>query len=174
MALSMDLTELYTSGSEEDFATLYKHYRRKGLALAKRILKNLALAEDAYQDAMLNLWKKREQFQNKCRFETYAHRVVINAALMIKRKVEAMEKKALQLKHQPQEVIAVEDDNIGSVQFAKAIYKLRPASTELALVLAKNEGLSIRAGAKKYGISPAAFKTRVYRMRAQLDQAING
>lgn len=54
-----------------------------------RITRNTALAEDAVQDALLNAWAKRGQFQGTSTLETWIHRIAVNAALAIVRKQRA-------------------------------------------------------------------------------------
>ena len=44
------------------------------------------MAEDAVQDALLNAWHKRHQYQRTARLETWIHRIAVNAALQILRK----------------------------------------------------------------------------------------
>jgi RNA polymerase sigma-70 factor, ECF subfamily len=51
-----------------------------------RITRSRDMAEDAVQDALLNAWNKRHQFESSSRLETWIHRIAINAALQIVRK----------------------------------------------------------------------------------------
>lgn len=51
-----------------------------------KITRNPDLAADAVQDALLNAWNKRHQFQRSARLDTWIHRVAINAALNLIRK----------------------------------------------------------------------------------------
>jgi RNA polymerase sigma-70 factor (ECF subfamily) len=46
-----------------------------------KITRNPDMAADAVQDALLNAWNKREQFEQTARLETWIHRIAINAAL---------------------------------------------------------------------------------------------
>ncbi len=51
-----------------------------------KITRNRDLAEDAVQDALLNAWNKRHQFDRSARLDTWIHRIAVNAALQILRK----------------------------------------------------------------------------------------
>lgn len=51
-----------------------------------RITRNPPLAEDALQDALLNAWKNRHQFQHGAKLETWIHSIAVNAALAALRK----------------------------------------------------------------------------------------
>lgn len=56
-----------------------------------RITHDPTLAEDAVQDALLNAWKKRHQYQRTARLETWIHRIAVNAALQLLRKSRPVE-----------------------------------------------------------------------------------
>jgi len=51
-----------------------------------KITRNPDLAADAVQDALLNAWNKRHQFERTARLDTWIHRIAINAALNLMRK----------------------------------------------------------------------------------------
>ena len=51
-----------------------------------KITRNPDLAADAVQDALLNAWRKRDQFNSTSRLDTWIHRIAINAALNLLRK----------------------------------------------------------------------------------------
>lgn len=46
-----------------------------------KITRNPDMAADAVQDALLNAWNKRHQFEQSARLETWIHRIAVNAAL---------------------------------------------------------------------------------------------
>ncbi|NQV87807.1 MAG: RNA polymerase sigma factor [Woeseiaceae bacterium] len=46
-----------------------------------KITRNPDMAADAVQDALLNAWNKRHQFEQTARLDTWIHRIAINAAL---------------------------------------------------------------------------------------------
>ncbi len=51
-----------------------------------KITRNPDLAADAVQDALLNAWNKRHQFQSTARLDTWIHSIAVNAALGLLRK----------------------------------------------------------------------------------------
>lgn len=53
-----------------------------------RITRSPQLAEDALQDALLNAWNKREQFDHGAQLETWIHRIAVNSALQLIRKLK--------------------------------------------------------------------------------------
>ena len=51
-----------------------------------KITRNPDLAADAVQDALLNAWNKRHQFQSTARLDTWIHSIAVNSALGLLRK----------------------------------------------------------------------------------------
>lgn len=51
-----------------------------------KITRDPDMAADAVQDALLNAWNKRHQFEQTARLDTWIHRIAVNAALGIIRK----------------------------------------------------------------------------------------
>jgi len=56
------------------------------LALARRVLGDWALAEDAVQDAFQNAFRALDGFQERSSLETWLHRITVNASLTILRR----------------------------------------------------------------------------------------
>ena len=56
------------------------------LAVAKRIVMDIAIAEDVVQDAFSNVFKNLEKFRGDAALKTWMHRIVVNQALMALRK----------------------------------------------------------------------------------------
>ena len=50
-------------------------------AACLKITRNPDMAADAVQDALLNAWNKRQQFERSAKLDTWIHRIAINAAL---------------------------------------------------------------------------------------------
>ena len=90
-----------------------------------KITRNRDLAEDAVQDALLNAWNKRYQFDRSARLDTWIHRIAVNAALQLLRKNRPGVWEPLETD--------VADD-VGSLDDARAGQEL---DKELALALGK-------------------------------------
>lgn len=62
---------------------------RPGHALAWRILRNQADAEEVVQEAVLQLWRSAEKFEGKSSLKTYFHKIVMREChFLIKRRHE--------------------------------------------------------------------------------------
>ena len=72
--------------TQADFHAAISDRSDRWFAACLKITCNRDLAEDAVQDALLNAWNKRHQFDNTARLDTWIHRIAINAALQLLRK----------------------------------------------------------------------------------------
>lgn len=71
----------------EDLPDLNRNTLAKFLSVALRIVGNLDDANDAVQSAMLKAWAKRDTFKGQSSWATWAHRIVVNEALMLARDI---------------------------------------------------------------------------------------
>jgi len=80
------------AGDEEALDMILRGNRKKMLAIARRILKNSADAEDAAQEALLNVFRKIKTFRGNSKFSTWLTSVGINTTLMkLRRKTSRKE-----------------------------------------------------------------------------------
>jgi RNA polymerase sigma factor (sigma-70 family) len=66
-------------GDEEAFDQLVERVGDSLYSVARRILRDTALAQDATQQALLAAWQNLPQLRDPDRFEAWAYRLVVNA-----------------------------------------------------------------------------------------------
>ena len=75
-------TELVISaqqGDKEAFTSLAAALADRFLAVSHRILRDLSLAEDATQQALLTIWRDLPQLRDPVRFEAWSYRLLVRA-----------------------------------------------------------------------------------------------
>ena len=72
--------------TQADFHKVISEKSDRWYSACLKITRNPDLAADAVQDALLNAWNKRHQFEQSARLDTWIHRIAINAALTLIRK----------------------------------------------------------------------------------------
>ena len=77
-----ELVERLKAGDRAAFEQLVRCYGPQMLLVARRFFKREADAEDALQDAFLNVVRSIGNFGGRCRLATWLHRVTVTAALM--------------------------------------------------------------------------------------------
>ena len=67
------------NGDEEAFASLAVAAADRLHAVAHRILRDIDLAEDATQQALLNVWRDLPQLRDPARFDAWSYRLLVRA-----------------------------------------------------------------------------------------------
>ena len=73
------LVERAMHGDEEAFDLLVDRVGDSLYSVARRILRDATLAQDATQQALLGAWRNLPQLRDPDRFEAWAYRLVVNA-----------------------------------------------------------------------------------------------
>lgn len=176
----VELVDRYLSGDAGAFMEIVRRYRSMVYKLAIKITGNPDDAEDATQDAFLNLSTKLDRFQGRSALKTWIYRVAVNAALMVVRGG----KKHRQ--HQELDTIGGRDDDDGpsalvlpddsevpetrmldreAMAVVRAAIDRLPETFRAVVVLADLEELSNREIAAVLDISVPAIKSRLHRAR---------
>lgn len=171
-------------GAPEAFEALCHTLTPRLLRIALRITQNREDAEDAVQDSLMRAYMHIQNFQENCKFSTWLTRIVMNSALMIRRKnrngrqfhsddSQGKGSFALPLEipdHSPnpeQRCVETERRRI----LRRAVSKLRPRMRAV-IEVAQFQELPIKETAKVLDISVAAAKGRFFHARAALRRSV--
>ena len=77
--MDIDLVRAAQRGDEEAFASLALAAGGRLHAVAHRILRDLDLAEDATQQALLTIWQDLPRLRDPARFEAWSYRLLVRA-----------------------------------------------------------------------------------------------
>ena len=78
-AMDTDLVTRAQHGDEEAFASIAVAAGDRLHAVAHRILRDVDLAEDATQQALLSIWRDLPQLRDPGRFDAWAYRLLVRA-----------------------------------------------------------------------------------------------
>jgi RNA polymerase sigma-70 factor (ECF subfamily) len=164
----------------EAFQEMFVAYRPKFVAMAHAILRNREDAEDAVQNAFVSGYLHLRSFEGRSALTTWFTRIVLNAALMIRRK-----RKSPWISPQPetstpddgswmQRITASQPDpemvyaERETFEFINAVLgKMKPALRQ-ALTMAYYDELSGPEACALLGLSAGTFKARLFRAKRQL------
>ncbi len=188
-AAALDDTELVLRIAARDelaFEALMRRYNGKLFRVARAILKDDAEAEDALQDAYLDAYRHIDGFRGSSKVSTWLTRIVINHALMRLRKhkrdrvVVALGRDA-EGEAEPQE-IDVADERSESPPAATLRAEIRralehridelPTAFRTVFVMREVEDMTVEETAECLSIPPATVRTRFFRARALLREAL--
>jgi RNA polymerase sigma-70 factor (ECF subfamily) len=152
--------------------------------IAFRILRNKEDAEDAVQDSLCKAYAKLQSFQGRASFSTWLTRIVINSALMVRRKRNGRPESSLDeiLYARPQQLqgelvdAALDPEQICSEteihQLLEEQLPQLPPRLRAAFQLRELDGLSASDSCRVLGIRKNAFKSRISRARQKLRRAL--
>jgi RNA polymerase sigma-70 factor, ECF subfamily len=84
--MDTDLVVRAQRGDKAAYAILATEIADRHLAVARRILRDLDLAEDATQHALLSVWQDLPQLRDPARFEAWSYRLLVRACYAESRK----------------------------------------------------------------------------------------
>jgi RNA polymerase sigma-70 factor, ECF subfamily len=162
------------------FEQMFVASRKQFVAMAYSILRNTEDAEDAVQNAFISGYLHLRNFQGRSALKTWFARVVLNAALMIRRK-----RKPVQLVSAPEwatengnkrmdgipspepdpEMCWAKSEALGLIEELTA--HLKPRLREAFSMFYGND-MTVREARDVLGVSTATFKARLFRARCQV------
>jgi RNA polymerase sigma-70 factor (ECF subfamily) len=74
-----DLVKRAQHGDREAFGLIAAGIATRFLAISRRILRDLDLAEDATQQALVAIWRDLPQLRDPARFDAWSHRLLVHA-----------------------------------------------------------------------------------------------
>ena len=77
--MKTDLVILAQHGDKGAFALIAAEIADRFLAVARRILRDIDLAEDATQQALLAIWQRLPQLRDPARFDAWSYRLLVHA-----------------------------------------------------------------------------------------------
>jgi len=176
---SVDDTRSQTQGMEA-FEEMVVASRSKFLATANAILRNREDAEDAVQNAVLSGYLHLPSFKGRSALKTWFTRIVMNAALMIRRKQklpcinprpetdtsdDARWMERIRSSQPDPEMVYAERETFQFIN--AALDKMKPALRQ-AFTMAYRDEMSGSEACALLGVSSEAFKSRLLRARRQL------
>jgi RNA polymerase sigma-70 factor, ECF subfamily len=179
-----DATELQATAGRKAFEEMFVASRPKFVAMARTILRNREDAEDAVQNSFLSGYLHLRSFEGRSALSTWFTRIVLNAALMIRRKRKRTAMKSIlennerddadwveniavsepnpEMLHSDHEILQVVEQILG---------KMKPALRQ-AFRMSYFDELSGSEGCAALGVPAETFKARLFRAKRQVfDQA---
>lgn len=171
-----------------DEAAIRELIRRNNQRLfraARAVLRNDAEAEDVVQETYVKAFTKLDDFEGRAAFSTWLTRIAINEALGRRRRrrptveldaVETAEGRGAELIPFPGSAVPLDPEaSAGRAEIAHLLTELvdsLPEPFRIVFVLREVEELSTEEVAQHLSIKPATVKTRLFRARKLLREAV--
>jgi len=172
--------------NREELDELFSRYRVRLYNTALKLSGNPDDAEDILQDGLLAAFRTFKTFQGRSQLSTWLTRIVINVALMRRRRnrVCLMVSIDHSVKHNhqvaaadfrdpgpnPEEIYARQEQ----FQCLQRVLQTMPKAYREALRLRHLEGMSVREAAEVMGLPTGTLKSRLHRARQWLSRNCRG
>jgi RNA polymerase sigma-70 factor (ECF subfamily) len=181
-----DLVRRIAARDQAAFETMMRRHNGSLFRVARSILKDDAAAEDALQDAYLDAYRHIAEFRGGARLVTWLTRIVINQSLMRLRRqrrervvVPFAEAKPGEPDPAEAEVVDTRTESPSSATLRAELRRTLerridelPVAFRTVFVLREVEELSVDEVAEVLAIPPATVRTRLFRARALLREAL--
>ncbi len=158
-------------GDAAAFRVLVESHRARAYALALRVLRSGADAEEVAQDAFVKAWAALPTFRGDASFSTWLHRIVWRRALDRLAESKARRRREEAVAADAPLHAAPEHDRGEAEPFAERLLEALSPQQRAAVVLFYFEDRSIAQAAMVMGLPENTFKTHLHRARAALREA---
>jgi RNA polymerase sigma-70 factor, ECF subfamily len=170
--MERELVERAMHGDEEAFDMLVERVGDSMYSIARRILRDASLAEDATQQALLEAWRHLPQLRDPDRFEAWIHRLLVHVCYADARR-ERRHRGSLTLlpvgrDRSPDASAALEVQD----QLDRAFRRLS-VEHRTVVVLVHYLGLSPSEAADRMGTPPGTARSRLHYALQQLRASID-
>jgi RNA polymerase sigma-70 factor (ECF subfamily) len=170
--------------ARRDFERLMRQYNQRLFRVARSIVRDDADAEDALQDAYVQAFRKLDGFRGDAELSTWLTRIVINQALMrVRRRGRDRNVVSFTQRDPAAQELEVVDTHAESPSDAALRGEVRqvlerridelPEAFRTVFVMREVEEMTAREAADALGIPEATVRTRLFRARALLREALD-
>lgn len=156
-------------------AQLLERQRPRLRALALRLTRSEAEAEDVVQDTFVAVLEKLDTFRGEAAFGSWVYRVAANFALMRLRSARTRKNQPLELTEEPEAHLSAVDEvcdaRLKLREVERVADRLHAPAREVIAMRAV-EGLDTAQVATRLGVSEDVVKVRLHRARAALHQLL--
>jgi RNA polymerase sigma-70 factor, ECF subfamily len=179
-----ELVALALANDIRGFRAIMRRYNRRLFRVARGILRDDAMAEDALQDAYLKAFRHLADFQGASAFSTWLTRIVMNEALGRLRRQRRMPEVSVDTAAMQSRVVDFPTgspiDNPEITMAQRQILKLVEEATDslpeeyrLVFILRVIEEMSVEETAEMLSLKPETVRSRLHRARALLRRQLD-
>lgn len=180
---SPDFLDRLMARDEDAFAELVRLHGPRLLAVASRYLSCRADAEDAVQEAFVNVVRFIGSFNRESALETWLHRIVVNCSLMMlrsRRRRPLLTNADLAVSGSMASplrsgAVAAPGEGLENAEQRRLLHvsiRALPSVQRSAFRFRYGDGLRVRAIADVLGVSTSTVKTRLHRARHNLQASL--
>ena len=173
------------SSTPAAFEAVMRRYNPRLFRIARAILKNDASAEDALQHAYVQAYRQMHSFRGEAEMGTWLTRIVINQSLMeLRKRKRERDGTIVPFRHdggenQEEQVVDARAESPSDAALRAELRRTLerhidtlPVAFRTVFVMREIEEMTAHETAECLGIPPATVRTRLFRARALLREAL--
>jgi RNA polymerase sigma-70 factor (ECF subfamily) len=169
--MERELVEQAMHGDEEAFDELVGRIGDSLHSVARRILRDTTLAEDATQQALLDAWRNLPRLRDPGRFEAWAHRLLVNACYAVASR-ERRHRSNLRLLPHDAPSIPDATSRIAIQEQLDQVFRTLSVEHRTVVVLVHYLGLTPTEAAERMGTPVGTARSRLHYALGHLRSAI--
>jgi RNA polymerase sigma-70 factor, ECF subfamily len=158
-------------GDEEAFDELVERIGDSLHSVARRILRDTNLAQDATQQALLDAWRHLPQLRDPDRFEAWIYRLLVHACYAEARR-ERRHRGNLRLLPRSEEGVSDSTSRVATQDQLDGAFRRLTVEHRTVVVLVHYLGLSPAEAAERMGTPAGTARSRLHYALQQLRSAI--
>ena len=158
-------------GDEEAFDDLVGRFGDSMHSVARRILRDTNLAQDATQQALLDAWRHLPQLKDPDRFEAWTYRLLVRACYAEARR-ERRQRGNLQLLRYERDDVPDSTSHVATHDQLDGAFRRLSVEHRTVVVLVHYLGLSPTEAAERMGTPAGTARSRLHYALKQLRSAI--
>ena len=158
-----DLMRAYLAGEQAAIGILLNRRRDWMWSVARKTVRDVAIAEDAVQEAMTAIFRKAHTFRSESKVSTWMYMIVQNACIDLLRKESVRPQLSDGIDSGIQETTSFSDQSDTKIIISQALSTL-PDEQRMTII----EGYSIDEAAAIAGVAPGTIKSRCSRGKEAL------
>ena len=166
-----ELVERAMHGDEEAFDDLVERFGDSMHSVARRILRDTNLAQDATQQALLDAWRHLPQLKDPDRFEAWTYRLLVHACYAEARR-ERRQRGNLQLLRYEHGDVPDSTSRVATQDQLDGAFRRLSVEHRTVVVLVHYLGLSPTEAAERMGTPPGTARSRLHYALQHLRSAI--
>jgi RNA polymerase sigma-70 factor (ECF subfamily) len=172
-AADIQLIDRYLAGDVGAFDELMRAHEDRVFGICLRMLRDRQAALDATQETFLTVFRKADRYKAQAAFSTWLYRVAVNTCYDQLRRAKRHAAAPLPERVDPPDTHT--EDAIAAADIRPdieaALQDLQP-EFRAAVVLVDLEGLALETAASLLGVPTGTIKSRVFRGRRMLAEAL--
>ncbi|HPQ41857.1 MAG TPA: sigma-70 family RNA polymerase sigma factor [bacterium] len=174
----MQLIERAREGSDDAFDALVEQHMDRVYAVALRIVRQPADAEDVTQEVFITVFQKLDTFRGDANFSTWLYRITVNKALRhIKKRGRWSPATQPELMEQTPDPAPSQEDRLVEAQKREQLHQMMeilPDKQRLVLSLRVEQSLPFKEIARILGRSIGGVKANYFHAVRKIQAAVNG